>query len=167
MSRAFGKIMAGLEDAIAYVEGDTSRARVVAGPDVKAIRKASGKSQGQFAKTYHLPVGTIRDWEQRRRVPDAPARAAVDHQGRSSGRREASGRRPVNEDMQLSDFSIGLEFYMGDARWRCTDIGSRTVIAIKLDAPDESWYNGPPYGVVEYVIDEYDFGGCSLEPEEP
>jgi len=25
---------------------------------------------------------------------------------------------------------------------------------------DESWYNGPPYAVVERVFDEYDFEGC-------
>lgn len=52
--------------------------------------------------------------------------------------------------MELSDFHIGLEFEMSDARWRCTDVGSRVVVAIKLDHPeDESWYNGPPYAVAE------------------
>ncbi len=62
--------------------------------------------------------------------------------------------------MKHSEFRIGMEFMMGEARWRCTDIGTRTIAAIKLDAPDDSWYNGPPYAVAEMVIDEYDFDAC-------
>lgn len=73
----FNGIMAGLNDALAYVKGDTTRARVVAGPDVKAIRTIARKSQAKFAEAYHIPVGTVRDWEQGRRSPDAPARALL------------------------------------------------------------------------------------------
>jgi putative transcriptional regulator len=32
-------------------------------------------SQEQFATTFHIPIGTIRDWEQGRYEPDAAARA--------------------------------------------------------------------------------------------
>ncbi|AXB80729.1 helix-turn-helix domain-containing protein (plasmid) [Novosphingobium sp. P6W] len=71
---AFSKIAAGLEDAIAFSTGDTTRARV-AGPDVKAIRAKTKLSQSKFAAEFHLPVSTVRDWEQERRAPDAPARA--------------------------------------------------------------------------------------------
>lgn len=71
---AFDKIAAGLGDAIAYAQGDESRGRRVDGIDFKAVRAATGKSQSAFAKAYHLPLGTIRDWEQNRRQPDAPAR---------------------------------------------------------------------------------------------
>lgn len=77
MKSAFDKIAAGLTDAIAYAEGDTSRGRVAAPLDVRAIRKATGKTQDAFADAYHLPVGTVRDWEQQRRTPDAPARALL------------------------------------------------------------------------------------------
>lgn len=38
MTKAFEGIAAGLKDAIAFVRGDTTRGRVAAGPDVKAIR---------------------------------------------------------------------------------------------------------------------------------
>jgi len=65
--------------------------------------------------------------------------------------------------MNHSQFWIGLEFYIGDAKWRCTDVGTRTIAAMKLDAPDASWYNGPPYAVAEFVIDEDDMETCSLE----
>jgi hypothetical protein len=66
--------------------------------------------------------------------------------------------------MKHSDFSIGMEFWMSDNRWRCTDIGTRTVIAINLDKDDPSWYNGPPYAVAEAVLDENDIEACSNGP---
>ena len=66
--------------------------------------------------------------------------------------------------MKHSDFKIGLEFYTATGKWRCTDIGTRTVIVIALDRDDPSWYNGPPYAVEEVVFDENDFAGCSIEP---
>ena len=73
----FKGIAAGLEDAIAFMQGDTSRGVVHHAIDIKAIRKATGKTQEQFAATYRIPRGTLRDWEQGRRVPDAPARALL------------------------------------------------------------------------------------------
>lgn len=73
----FEGIMAGIEDAIAFVNGNEARGQVVSSPNIKAIRKAAGKTQGQFASTFHLPVATVRDWEQGRRQPDAPARALL------------------------------------------------------------------------------------------
>ncbi|MBO9498615.1 MAG: helix-turn-helix domain-containing protein [Novosphingobium sp.] len=73
----FKGIMAGLEDAIAFVKGDASRGRIVAGPDVKAIRAKTKLSQAKFAEKLRLPVATVRDWEQHRRSPDAPARTLL------------------------------------------------------------------------------------------
>lgn len=77
MGTAFEKIAAGLEDAIAFVQGDTTRGRVVAGPDVKAIRAKTKLSQAKFAAKLRVPIGTVRDWEQHRRSPDAPARTLL------------------------------------------------------------------------------------------
>jgi hypothetical protein len=63
--------------------------------------------------------------------------------------------------MQHKDFRVGMEFLCGGGRWRCTDVGRRTVIAIALDRDnDPSWYNGPPYAVAEIVFDEDDLKGC-------
>jgi hypothetical protein len=39
----------------------------------------------------------------------------------------------VPEGMKHSDFKIGLEFLSGSGRWRCTDVGKRTIAALKLD----------------------------------
>ena len=71
MTRAFDKIAAGLEDAIAYAEGDHSRGRETKPVDVKAIRLAMNLTQAQFAQRFRLPLGTLRDWEQRRTQPDS------------------------------------------------------------------------------------------------
>ena len=77
MGKAFEKISAGLEDAIAFAKGDVSRGRVAEPLNVRAIRAATNKTQAEFARAYHLPIGTIRDWEQNRRQPDAPARVLL------------------------------------------------------------------------------------------
>ena len=44
-------------------------------PQVKIIRRALGVSQEEFAARYHIPIGTLRDWEQERVAPDQAARA--------------------------------------------------------------------------------------------
>lgn len=86
--------------------------------------------------------------------------------------------------MLLKDFHIGMDFTMSNKRWRVTDIGTRTVVAVELDREvvthkrnrttgetsqttrkvsyeeDPSWLNGPPYAVAERVLDEYDLPAC-------
>jgi putative transcriptional regulator len=44
---------------------------------VKALRQRLGMTQAEFAEAFRLPVSTLRDWEQRRSIPDAPARALL------------------------------------------------------------------------------------------
>jgi putative transcriptional regulator len=44
---------------------------------VKVLRQRLGMTQVEFAEAFHLPITTLRDWEQRRSVPDAPARALL------------------------------------------------------------------------------------------
>lgn len=44
-------------------------------PRVKTLRRALGMTQEEFATRYHIPLGTLRDWEQGRSEPDQPARA--------------------------------------------------------------------------------------------
>ena len=48
--------------------------RVVA---VAGLRRRLGLTQHEFARRYRLPIGTVRDWEQGRSLPDAPARALL------------------------------------------------------------------------------------------
>lgn len=44
-------------------------------PQVRVIRRALGMSQEEFATRFHIPLGTLRDWEQGRKEPDTAARA--------------------------------------------------------------------------------------------
>lgn len=44
-------------------------------PRVKTLRRALHLTQEEFADRYHIPLGTLRDWEQGRSEPDQPARA--------------------------------------------------------------------------------------------
>ena len=91
--------------------------------------------------------------------------------------------------MEHNDFKIGLEFYCGGKKWRCTDVGTRVIVAIALgqremvrmavDPDDCIKYSktrylsndpgdliGPPYSVAESVFDEYDIEGCYVTPED-
>jgi putative transcriptional regulator len=44
-------------------------------PDVRAIRRSLRMSQFRFAAAYRIPLATLKNWEQGRRAPDAPAAA--------------------------------------------------------------------------------------------
>lgn len=78
------------------------------------------------------------------------------------------------------DFKIGTIFRCGDGVWRCTDVGTRTIVAIRIDrvrvgstdpakdgmtlgyleASAQGWFKGPPYGVAELSFDEEDLFSC-------
>ena len=77
-SRAFKKIMAGLDDARAYLDGTADKRRyrvhVPTKVDVKKIRRRLGLSQESFARTYGFALSAVRDWEQGRRQPERSAR---------------------------------------------------------------------------------------------
>ncbi len=72
----------------------------------------------------------------------------------------------VSIHMKKNEFIIGHEFYTATGKWRCTDIGSRVIVAIQLNQKDPRNYNGPPYSIVECVFDEYDLDGCSIDPHD-
>ena len=86
--------------------------------------------------------------------------------------------------MKHSEFHIGLEFFTDTGKWRCTDKGTRVIVAISLEprqvtaleTSDDDKYTiasrvsndtrdllGPPYSVEEVVFDEYDLPACRLE----
>jgi putative transcriptional regulator len=44
-------------------------------PRVRTLRRVLKLSQEEFAARFHIPVGTLRDWEQGRKEPDAAAKA--------------------------------------------------------------------------------------------
>lgn len=60
-------------DAQPLTDEDMKRMKRV--PRTKALRRALALTQEEFAIRFHIPIGTLRDWEQGRCEPDQPARA--------------------------------------------------------------------------------------------
>ena len=60
-------------DAQPLTEADLKRMKRT--PQAKIIRRALELTQEDFAVRYHIPLGTLRDWEQGRAEPDQPTRA--------------------------------------------------------------------------------------------
>src|ERR1700727_2087765 len=60
-------------DAQPLTEADLKRMKRT--PQTKIIRRALELTQEEFAARYHIPLGTLRDWEQGRAEPDQPTRA--------------------------------------------------------------------------------------------
>ena len=79
--RAFDKIAAGLKDAIAIARGEADRAsyrvHVPADVDVGRIRRKLKLSQSEFAARFGIAPGTLRDWEQKRKRAEGPARVLL------------------------------------------------------------------------------------------
>jgi putative transcriptional regulator len=46
-------------------------------PRVRTLRRQLSLTQEEFSEQFHIPVGTLRDWEQGRSEPDAPAKALL------------------------------------------------------------------------------------------
>ena len=61
------------EDAQPLSSADLKRMKRT--PQAKVIRRALELTQQEFASRYHIPIGTLRDWEQGRTKPDQPAQA--------------------------------------------------------------------------------------------
>ncbi|MCB9474843.1 MAG: helix-turn-helix domain-containing protein [Candidatus Delongbacteria bacterium] len=58
-------------------EARPSRVHTFKPVDIKSIRARLGKSQPEFAQMIGVSVGTLRNWEQGRRIPDGPAMALL------------------------------------------------------------------------------------------
>jgi putative transcriptional regulator len=94
MSKFGEDLVQGLTEAVAFARGRKAGARVhvVETPDVRAIRRGLHMSQHEFADAFRIPVATVKNWEQGRRMPDAPAAAYL----------QAIARRPevIREALQ-------------------------------------------------------------------
>jgi putative transcriptional regulator len=54
-------------DTMAFTDADGMALRI------QMIRKGLSLSQAQFAAQFHIPLATLKDWEQGRRQPEAAA----------------------------------------------------------------------------------------------
>jgi len=62
-------------DSPPATEAQLARARRV--PTVRALRKKLNLTQEEFAARFHLPLGTVRDWEQGAHRPDKAAQVLL------------------------------------------------------------------------------------------
>jgi putative transcriptional regulator len=58
-------------------ESKPSRTFKYGEPDVRAIRYQLGLSQNRFSSLLGISLATLRNWEQRRRRPQGPARVLL------------------------------------------------------------------------------------------
>jgi putative transcriptional regulator len=78
MSKFGEELIASMKQAAAHSNGRKPRGMRVTKlevPDVNAIRRSLRMSQDRFAAAYRIPLPTLKNWEQGRRHPDAPAAA--------------------------------------------------------------------------------------------
>jgi putative transcriptional regulator len=78
MSKFGQDLIESLTDAVAHAEGHDVpgiRLTTVELPDVRAIRRQLHMSQNRFSLAFRIPLATLKNWEQGRRNPDAPAAA--------------------------------------------------------------------------------------------
>ena len=77
MNKFSKELIESMTEAGEHAEGKPGpvRVHVVEVPDVRAIRRRLRMSQADFARVYRIPLATLKNWEQARRQPDAPAAA--------------------------------------------------------------------------------------------
>lgn len=77
MSEIGESMIKGMEEALAFAKGKKDHGCVVHIPEeinVRRIRKKLNMSQSVFANYFGVPVKTIQDWEQGRRVPSGASK---------------------------------------------------------------------------------------------
>ena len=77
MSKAGESILPGAKQALAFAERKKDHGCIVHIPEdinVRRIRKKLNMSQNAFAEYFGVPVKTIQDWEQGRRVPSGASK---------------------------------------------------------------------------------------------
>jgi putative transcriptional regulator len=77
VSRLGKDLVQSLTEAVDFARGKPVAATVhaVEVPDVRLLRRRLHMSQQRFAEAYRIPLPTLKNWEQGRRIPDAPAAA--------------------------------------------------------------------------------------------
>jgi putative transcriptional regulator len=95
MNKFSKDLVKSMGEACEHAEGkrNSARVHVVEVPDVRAIRRKLRMSQTEFAERFRIPLPTLKNWEQGRRQPDAPASAYL----------HAIARRPreISEALKL------------------------------------------------------------------
>src|SRR5260370_30450104 len=98
-------------DAPPATEAQLARARRV--PTVRALRKKLNLTQEEFAARFHLPLGTVRDWEQGAHRPDKAAQVLLTVIARDP---DAVVRALGSENYAITVRSIAPPRFMGRSK---------------------------------------------------
>jgi len=78
---AYESVSKGLEEALAFADGNMTAAKVhevsVVDVDVAEVRHRTGLSQAEFARSIGVAKGTLLNWEHGRRHPTGPAQVLL------------------------------------------------------------------------------------------
>jgi putative transcriptional regulator len=78
MSKIGKRLIASVQKTRATLRaGGSLKMHVPADVDARKIRQKLHMSQSDFAARFGIPEGTLKDWEQRRRKPEGPARVLL------------------------------------------------------------------------------------------
>lgn len=84
---------------------------MIIGKKIKAVRIAEGLSQPQMAQLIEIPIGSLRDWEQERRIPGSDFLMKITQHERFDKYAYwlATGKTLPESGQVAPDFSILLE----------------------------------------------------------
>ncbi len=79
MTERFESIKKGAQEAIKWKKGKktAARARRYTAMDVAGIRKKTKMTQREFSESFSIPLLTLRQWEQGKRVPQGTAQTLL------------------------------------------------------------------------------------------
>jgi putative transcriptional regulator len=79
MTRLFDELKEGLTEALAYVRGENTgaRVRIIEPNEIQQLRAKAGLTQSQFAEMIGASIGTVRKWEQGLRKPSGAAKTLL------------------------------------------------------------------------------------------
>jgi putative transcriptional regulator len=77
-AKEFEELLGSVKEAGEIMSGKRKPSRVFYfGNRIKGIRTELGQSQSEFAGLLQIPVSTLRNWEQGRRIPQGPAQSLL------------------------------------------------------------------------------------------
>jgi putative transcriptional regulator len=76
--KEFKELLVSVKEVGEIMSGKRKPSRVFYfGNKIKEIRSELGQSQSEFAGLLRIPVSTLRNWEQGRRIPQGPAQSLL------------------------------------------------------------------------------------------
>jgi putative transcriptional regulator len=74
----FKELLGSVKEVGEIMSGKRKPSRIFyLGSRIKGIRTELGQSQLEFAELLQIPVSTLRNWEQGRRIPQGPAQSLL------------------------------------------------------------------------------------------